>query len=163
MCRPCRVHDSATALAALQHGEIDAFIFGPPAPEAAVKSGAAVVLVDLAHGEVNPGYQIDLMSTRAYLDAHGDVINRVTRAIARAESFIQSDSQGAEATLRAFFPKMPAEAFALAWTDIRAAYAPTPVVSAADVASVVDFVGVVSGRSRMLIPPVYRTTNSPPR
>lgn len=146
------VHDPATALSALAHGEIDAFAFGPPAPEAAVQAGTAIVLVDLAHGEVSPGYRIDLMATKAYLDSNPTVGQRLTRAIARAEKLIQSDPDDAKATMRSFFPKMPDQAFASAWTDMQAAFAPTPAVSVADVEEVMQFMTLLHGKRPDVVP-----------
>lgn len=140
------VHDPATALSALAHGGIDAFAFGPPAPEAAVKAGTAVVLIDLAHGEVSPGYRIDLMATKAYLDANPTVGQRLTHAIARAETLIQSDPATAKAAMRSYFPKMPDKAFDAAWADMQAAFAPTPAVSPDDVNEVLQFMTLLNGK-----------------
>ncbi len=146
------VHDPSTALSALSHGAIDGFVFGPPAPEAAVQAGIAVVLIDVAHGEVSPGYRIDLMATKAYLDANPEVGARVTRAIGRAEALIQSDPKQAQELMQSFFPKMPPAAFASAWADMEAAFAPTPAVSPADVNDVLQFMTLLNGTRPNVVP-----------
>lgn len=97
-----RADDQIEALAT---GAVDAlYIHTPFLQDALVRLGA-VLLVDQSGGEVPAlaGGQIHaLAATRSYIEAHPDVIAKLTRAIAKAQALIHRDRGAAvEAILKA--------------------------------------------------------------
>lgn len=90
-----RADDQTEALAS---GAVDALYIHTPILQDALLRLGAVLLVNQSSGEVPPlanGQIHALAATRAYLDAHPDVIRKVTRAIANAQALIHRDRAAA--------------------------------------------------------------------
>lgn len=88
---------------ALTSGVVDALYIHTPFLQDAIVRLGAVLLVNQSSGEIAPlanGQIHSLGATRAYVDAHPDVILKVTRAIARAQQLLHRDTAAAIAALR---------------------------------------------------------------
>jgi len=82
-------------VAAFAGGAVDALYTHTPHLEDAIVAHGGVVLVNQSAGEVPPlsaGEIHTLGATRAYADAHPDVLVAATRAIARAEHLLHRDT-----------------------------------------------------------------------
>jgi len=87
---------------ALTGGVVDALYTHTPFLEDALVRLGAVMIVNQSGGEVAPlrGGQIHaLAATREYVAAHPEVIQKVTRAIARAQDLLHNDPKAAAAAL----------------------------------------------------------------
>jgi len=81
-------------VAAFARGDVDALYTHTPHLEDAIVAHGGVVLINQSAGDVPPlsaGEIHTLGATRAYADAHPDVLAAATRAIARAEQLIHRD------------------------------------------------------------------------
>jgi NitT/TauT family transport system substrate-binding protein len=126
-------------IAAYTAGTVDALYTHTPYLEEALVNGGAVLMVNQSAGEVVPlskGEIHSLAATRAYADAHPDVLLAVTRAIARAEDLLHKDADAAaQALLKAGIPAPSPKHLATIVGLYRAAVPATPQVSAAAVES----------------------------
>jgi ABC-type nitrate/sulfonate/bicarbonate transport system substrate-binding protein len=118
-------------------GTVDALYTHTPYLEEALVNGGAVLVVNQSAGEVVPlsnGQIHSLAATRAYANAHPDVLLAVTRAIARAQVLLHKDAAAAaQALLKAGIPAPSPRHLATIVDLYRAAVPATPQVSAAAV------------------------------
>ena len=123
--------------AAYTDGTVDALYTHTPYLEEALVNGGAVLMVNQSAGEVLPlskGQIHSMAATRAYADAHPDVLLAVTRAIARAETLLHKDADAAvQALLKAGIPAPSPKHLPTIVGLYRAAVPATPQVSAAAV------------------------------
>jgi sulfonate transport system substrate-binding protein len=123
--------------AAYTSGAVDALYTHTPYLEEALVNGAAVLMVNQSAGEVAPlskGQIHSMASTRAYADAHAEVLLAVTRAIARAEDLLHKDADAAvQALIMAGIPAPSPKHLPSIVGLYRAAVPATPQVSAASV------------------------------
>jgi iron complex outermembrane recepter protein len=124
-------------IAALTQGRIDALYTHTPYLEDALVNLGAVLLVNQSAGEVatlSKGQIHSLGTTRAYADAHPDVVLAVTRAIARAEELLHRDATAAgQALVKAGITPPTPKHLATIIDLYRVAVPATPQVSAAAV------------------------------
>lgn len=122
---------------ALTSGAVDALYTHTPFLEDALVRLGAVMLVNQSSGEIPPlanGQIHSLGATRAYVEAHADVILKVTRAIARAQQLLHRDTAAAVAALRAAGLPAPTPQHLQTIVELyRPAVPDTPAVSAAAV------------------------------
>lgn len=88
---------SATAeLAAIQHGEIDAFMISPPTANFAQSQGNSTILATVKElpQTKDMAYDIVVVDTN-YAQAHPAVVKAVATAFAKADNLIQTDPQAA--------------------------------------------------------------------
>ena len=120
---------------ALTSGIVDALYTHSPHLEDALVRLGAVMLVNPSGGEVAPlgGGQIhSLGATREYAAAHPDVIQKMTRAIARAQQLIHEDQKAAATALTAAGITAPTPKHLETIVSLYAPAVPaTPAVSAA--------------------------------
>jgi NitT/TauT family transport system substrate-binding protein len=126
--------DQNTAFAS---GTVDALYTHTPYLEEALVGAGGVLMVNQSSGEVAPlsnGEIHTLGATRAYADQHPEVLLAVTRAIARAETFLHTDAgAAAQALLKAGIPTPSPTHLATIVGLYRAAVPASPQVSAAKI------------------------------
>jgi NitT/TauT family transport system substrate-binding protein len=126
-------------IAAYIAGTVDVLYTHTPYLEEALVNGGAVLMVNQSAGEVVPLSKGEIHSqaaTRAYADAHPDVLLAVTRAIARAEDLLHKDADAAaQALLKAGIPVPSPKHLTTIVGLYRVAVPATPQVSAAAVES----------------------------
>jgi NitT/TauT family transport system substrate-binding protein len=122
---------------ALTSGVVDALYTHTPALQDAIVRLGAVMIVNQSAGEaasLRDGQIHSLGATREYVAAHPDVIQKVTRAIARAQTLIKRDKGATMDALIKAGIKEPTPKHLEVIVDIyRAAVPATPRVSAAAV------------------------------
>jgi len=124
-------------IAALGEGRVDALYTHTPYLEEALAGMGALLLVNQSAGEVAPlsrGQIHSLATTRAFAEAHPEVVLAVTRAIARALDLLHRDPIAAgQALVKAGITPPTPRHLATIVDLYRAAVPPTPQVSAAAV------------------------------
>lgn len=124
-------------VAAYQSGAVDALYAHTPYLEEALVTLGALLLVNQSGGEVGPlsnGQIHSLAATREYAEAHPQVLVAVTRAIARAQSMIRTDTAATvQALVTAGIPAPSPKHLPAIVEVYRAAVPATPHVSAAAV------------------------------
>ncbi len=122
---------------AFASGAVDALYTHTPFLEDALVAHGAVLVINQSAGEVAPlskGQIHSLAATKAFADAHPDVLAAATRAIARAETLLHTDAAAAaRALLKAGIPAPTPKHLATIVDIYRAAVPATPRVSAAAV------------------------------
>ena len=122
---------------ALTNGVVDALYTHTPFLEDALVRLGAVMIVNQSGGEVAPlrdGQIHTLAATREYVAAHREAIQKVTRAIARAERLLHDDPKAAAAALTSAGITEPTPQHLETIVNLyRAAVPLTPRVSAAAV------------------------------
>lgn len=81
------IGDSPSMLAANSRGEIDGFTISIPGARVAIARGEATMLVNNSEGDdasTDPFMFQSLLTTKAYADAHPDVVRGIIRALKRA-------------------------------------------------------------------------------
>lgn len=130
---------SGAALAALKRGQVHAILFPSPAPDQAIADGDAVALLDLSKGEL-PAFRgflhMVLITTKENITREPQVLTAVTRAIWRAQEFIQKDRAGTKAILQGFFRETDPRTLDLAFESNYPAYARNPGISTSGVEAV---------------------------
>lgn len=121
-------------LAALTAGEVDALYVHAPYLQDALLRHGALLLVNQSAGEVPPlanGQIHSLGATRGYIARHPDVIAKVTRAIAGAQTLIHSNRAAAVEALKKAGIESPSPAHLHAIVELYAPAVPlAPAVSA---------------------------------
>jgi ABC-type nitrate/sulfonate/bicarbonate transport system substrate-binding protein len=124
-------------IAAYTSGAVDALYTHTPFLEDALVAHGALLLVNQSAGEVAPlsnGEIHSLAAMKDYAGAHPEVLAAVTRAIARAETLLHTDSAAAARALLKADIRAPTPQHLATIVDIyRAAVPATPRVSAAAV------------------------------
>lgn len=93
-------------VAALQKGQIDAFMLSPPNPQQLVAEGYGTIIISGAKGEV-PGldnfiYDI-YTANKAYVESNPETVVKVTKALVRACNLIHDDPATALSVLQKHF------------------------------------------------------------
>jgi ABC-type nitrate/sulfonate/bicarbonate transport system substrate-binding protein len=107
-------------MAALQHGEIDAFVLSPPEGQVAKAGGVGETLV---RGSELPALQpfcdLALVTTQDYAKSHQATVRKVVAALAAASAKIkQSPSDVARQVQKAFYPKVSLAAITSGLQDL---------------------------------------------
>jgi NitT/TauT family transport system substrate-binding protein len=101
---------SATALAALESGAVDALSFLPPIGQLAEAKGVGDILISPMRGDI-PGLKNDVhgvfYTKQSTIDSKPEAIAAYIRAIAQAESFIQDNPVQAKAHLNTYLALGP--------------------------------------------------------
>ncbi len=139
------LHDPSTAVATMDHGRVDAIVFPPPAPQLAIMDGSAEMWINTARGEVNPGYQVGLMTSASYLKSHPSVIHAVEKSIAEAQQFIFSNRHASGGAIEQYFADEPPAAYAAAWANQIQALPAKPDVTLANFNAIVSFLKASGG------------------
>jgi ABC-type nitrate/sulfonate/bicarbonate transport system substrate-binding protein len=120
---------------AFKDGVVDALYTHTPFLEEALVNLGAVLVVNQSAGEIpqlSHGQIHSLATTRAFANEHADLVLAATRAIARAEALIHSDSTAAGEALRKAGVTVPSPRHLTTIIDLyRPAVPVTPHVSAA--------------------------------
>jgi NitT/TauT family transport system substrate-binding protein len=134
--------DSATAVAGLENGRIQALLYPAPTPETLYASGKGELLVNFAGNEMQPapGYMLGLMASKDFIDSHRATVQDVTKAVSRAETFMHKDPGQAEAALYTYFSTENSKVFRQAYTDELPTIPETSTVDMAEIPSVINFV-----------------------
>ncbi len=129
-------------LAALDQHRIDGYVATPPSNTIAVRSHAAVQLIDFAAGEYRPIagiIYIALAASKDWLTSHRPLAARCVHALARALTLMHDDPATAEAAVRSFFPNVEADLFDASWKSQLASFPTTPRLSHDDVVVTMSF------------------------
>jgi NitT/TauT family transport system substrate-binding protein len=135
----------SVALAAFEHGQVQAMLYPSPAPQEAIAKGSAVSLLNLADGTV-PGLDhylfITLLASDKWINGHQDAAKKLAAAIGQAETLIKEHPDQASASLRKYFPSLSGQAFSLAFKANLPAYATDPGITDPEQQAVLKFLGV---------------------
>lgn len=103
------ISGQSAALAAIQHGEIDAFLLSPPSTYYAQSQGDAKIMASL--NEIpslkNMAYDVLVVDTD-WAKSHQSQVAEVAGAIAKADDTMSDDPQAVLATEKQHYPTMPA-------------------------------------------------------
>lgn len=145
--------DAATAVAGLENGRIQAFLYPAPAPEILYASGKGELLVNFAGNEMKPapGYMLGLMASKAFINSHRATVQDVIKAVSRAETFMHKDPSKAEAALYTYFSTINSNVFRQAYADELPTIPETSTVDTAEIPSVINFVGQFSSVSNVKV------------
>ena len=124
-------------LAALKAKRIDALVGYAPEPETAMLEGYGEILIDSATDipEIRTIEYIMWFARAAFIQEKPDVVERLTRALARATKLMKDDTAAAR---DAIFAQMAAKAFGaridpklaeLQWNNMRAYFAPAMTIT----------------------------------
>ncbi|WP_212911062.1 ABC transporter substrate-binding protein [Streptomyces sp. TS71-3] len=101
------IKTQAAALAAVQHGQIDAFLVSPPNSYFAQSQGQAQIIATLHSVPALKNMTYDVLVTSAtYAKAHPDVVKSVATAMARADNTMAQDPESVLDVEREHYPKM---------------------------------------------------------
>ncbi|MBI2371523.1 MAG: ABC transporter substrate-binding protein [Deltaproteobacteria bacterium] len=112
-------------LAAIQTGQIQAFLMSPPAPETAEARGhgSVVLRAGLEIPVLRSFVQSSVGVMRPYMERNGDTIRRVNRALARATALLLDHPEEAKQVLQAsYFQRIPPEILSKSVDGFRPAY-----------------------------------------
>ncbi|HEX3882613.1 MAG TPA: ABC transporter substrate-binding protein [Stellaceae bacterium] len=134
--------DGAPMLAALQHGNIDGFVFSPPAGNEAQAKNYGTILVNLMAGDVDKYrgmlFQIGAVAP-AILEKRKPALTAFLRAIARAQDLIAKHPDQGEALARKSFPNIDPEVFKAAFTAALPSFLPNPSIPASGLEKAIAF------------------------
>jgi len=113
------VGGAAAELAALKHGEIDAFLISPPAANFAQAQGGGTILATLKDLPVtrNMAYDIVVADTN-YAKAHPATVRAVATAFAKADNLIQNHPREVLPLEEKHFPKYSASVLSASLTFV---------------------------------------------
>jgi len=104
-------------VAAMEAGQIDAFMLSPPAPYMAESRGFATVLIRHTAGEGLPEFaDFDFTSAavlRSWAEANRDVVERYITALNEAHAWMIDNPEGAVDALQTYFPETERTVLAL--------------------------------------------------
>jgi NitT/TauT family transport system substrate-binding protein len=145
--------DAATAVAGLENGKVQALLYPAPTPEILYASGKGELLVNFAGDEMKPapGYMLGLMASTAFIHSHRTLVQDVTKAVSRAETFMHQDPSKAEAALYTYFSSENSAVFQKAYDDELPTVPETSTVDTAKIPSVISFVGQFSSVSNVKV------------
>lgn len=112
-------------MAALQQGQIQAFLMSAPAPETveARGHGTVVIKAGLEIPALRNFVQTSVGVTRPFLERNGETIRRINRALARATALILDHPEEAKQVLQAsYFQRIPPEILSKSLDGFRPAY-----------------------------------------
>jgi NitT/TauT family transport system substrate-binding protein len=134
--------DGAPMLAALQHGNIDGFVFSPPAGNEAQAKKFGTILVNLMAGDVDKYrgmlFQIGAVAPGT-LEKRKPALTAFLRAIGRAQDLIAKHPDQAEALARKAFPNIDPEVFKAAFTAASPSFLPNPSIPASGLEKAIAF------------------------
>jgi NitT/TauT family transport system substrate-binding protein len=113
------ISDFQAILAGVKMGRVDGCICPPPTDTILQRESGAVPLIvperDLP--QTRDMHLSLVFTTQKFADANPQVLEKVVRAIARAEKLIVDDPKAAKATTRTFFERMNDQSFDAAWVS----------------------------------------------
>jgi NitT/TauT family transport system substrate-binding protein len=134
--------DGAPMLAALQHGNIDGFVFSPPAGNEAQAKQYGTILVNLMAGDVEK-YRGMLFQIGAAvpgtLEKRKPALTAFLRAIARAQELIAKHPDEAEAVARTAFPKIDPDVLKAAFVAAAPSFLPNPSIPVSGLEKAIAF------------------------
>jgi NitT/TauT family transport system substrate-binding protein len=133
------VGSATTALAAMEHGEIDALILDPPGPQDVLEKGIAVPWIKTSQGEIKPGYWVGLLTSSSYISSHRSVVVGLAKSMQSALNFIHAHPQQAKAIVQKSFPSIAPGTFNAVWAAVYPAFPKTIVVTKDQVSGVKSF------------------------
>ena len=123
--------DGAPMLAALQHGNIDAFVFSPPAGNEAQAKQFGTILVNLMAGDIDKYrgmlFQIGAAAPNI-LEKRKPALTAFLRGIARAQELIAQHPDQAEASARKAFPNIDPDVFKAAFAAASPSFLSNPSI-----------------------------------
>ncbi|HWV51029.1 ABC transporter substrate-binding protein [Pseudorhodoplanes sp.] len=113
------VSDFQAVLAGVKMGRVDGCICPPPSDTILQRESGAIPLIvperDLP--QTRDMHLSLIFTTQKYADANPQVLEKVVRAVARAEKLIADEPEVAKALTRKFFERMDDKSFDAAWTS----------------------------------------------
>lgn len=146
------VGGSRELLASFELGRIDAFILSNPTSDTAIAEHGAMLLFDMAAGQVPEldGYlYITLNARKSWLEENPERSVALVRAINKAQEAMHDPDQTEavrDAVYEAYFDQFDRELFNSAWTRVVPAYPTSPRVDVADLERVITFLNEFSDR-----------------
>ncbi|MCA1218550.1 ABC transporter substrate-binding protein [Streptomyces sp. 8L] len=124
------IKTQAAALAAVQHGQIDAILLSPPNSYLAQAQGQADIIASLHSVPAlkNMAYDVLVVSSR-FAKAHPDVVKAVATGMARADNTMAKDPRSVLDVERKHYPKMSDDVLMQSLTYVT--FAPDGKMSAA--------------------------------
>lgn len=128
-------------VAAMQKGDIDAFVSYSPSPELLADQGVGVVLINIAAEKIPAfdamtGYV--LWALQSELTAHPDAARATCAAFRKGVDLIRTDLAKAKQLVRPTFKDLSDVVFEKAFANAVTTYAPTPTMTAAGFAKAID-------------------------
>lgn len=104
------IKTQAAALAALQHGQIDAFLLSPPNSYFAQAQGSGEIVASLHSVPLLKKMSYDvLVTSTSYAKAHPDVVRAVATGMARADNVMAKDPRSVLDVEKKHYPKMSSD------------------------------------------------------
>lgn len=138
---------------ALNSGEVAGFNLAAPFPQEVVAKGYGHIIIDLNLGQFPPlnGMISDTyQTTKSYLNAHADVIQRFTDAISAAEQWVTANPTAAATELHAkAFSTLPLSMLTAAVKELTGSggISPNPVMTAAGIQANSGFLVASGGKA----------------
>jgi len=104
----------AAMVAAMKAGQLDGFVYSPPAVLQPVVEGEGQIWIDGPRGDVEiwkEGYFWLYVTRSDYAEEHPDVLQTVFDCVVESSQMIVDDPEGAAAAMREFFPSLDDESF----------------------------------------------------
>lgn len=141
-------NDIGVYAAAIKEGRIDAFALSEPAGHAAKKEAGAVVVFDLARGQVAEldGFPyITVQGRQEWLEANPEIVKKVYSAFAKTATAL-TDGVNTEAerdaVRAAFYADTDADLFSQIWDSAILSIPETPLTEPEDVARIAEFLNL---------------------
>ncbi len=118
--------------AAFQQGAIDGFVLGAPHPEQAETDGLGKLVIDPLDGsvpEVNGVPYTGVIVNGSLVEQNAELIEKITRVVAKAIKLIADDPKAASAHVKTFFPQTDSALFDSFEPKYQVNAAKTPVIS----------------------------------
>lgn len=122
---------SDAVVPAFKNKQIDAFAFSSPTSEIAINENG-LMLLNLSQGEVKDldGFlYTGLVAKKELIESKPELVEKMTRAVAKAEEFIKNDKEGAREILKKSFSEIDGEVFDLAFENNYPAFATSPIIT----------------------------------
>lgn len=122
---------SEAVVPAFKNKQIDAFAFSSPTSEIGINENG-LMLLNLSQGEVKDldGFlYTGLVAKKELLKSDPELIEKMTRAVAKAEEFIKNDKEGAREILKKSFSEIDGEVFDKAFDNNYPAFATNPLIT----------------------------------
>jgi len=122
---------SDAVVPAFKNKQIDAFAFSSPTSEIALNENG-LMLLNLSQGEVSDldGFlYTGLVAKKELMESDPELIEKMTRAVAKAEEFMKNDKEGAREILKKSFSEIDPEIFDIAFDNNYPAFASSPLIT----------------------------------
>lgn len=143
---------SETLAAAFAQGRIDGFALSAPVAELAVKAHGAVMILDLANGEVdelNGFLYSSITFLQSTLDSNPKLAVRILRVVQRALDAIRDPAttdEARDAVWKQYWPKVDKSLFDQIWLGWKNAWPKTVEIPVQSVQQMVDFTNSVDAK-----------------